>query len=63
MRKVLDLIWGEWEQKYLSENQKKDSTALSTNSPTGKSPHGGESKFRSCPGRGAAPFGLAMAAG
>src|SRR5882762_4104559 len=22
MRKVLDLIWGEWEQKYFSENQK-----------------------------------------
>src|SRR6266446_1197799 len=22
MRKVLDLIWGAWEQKYLSENQK-----------------------------------------
>jgi hypothetical protein len=37
MRKVLDLIWGEWEQKYFSENQKKDSTRLSTNCPTGKS--------------------------
>jgi hypothetical protein len=37
MAKVLDVIWGEWEQKYLSENQKKDSTALSTNRPTGKS--------------------------
>jgi hypothetical protein len=22
MRKVLDVIWGAWEQKYLSENQK-----------------------------------------
>jgi hypothetical protein len=22
MRKVLDLIWGAWEQKYFSENQK-----------------------------------------
>jgi hypothetical protein len=22
MRKVLDVIWGEWEQKYFSENQK-----------------------------------------
>jgi hypothetical protein len=31
-------------------------TPLSTNRPTGKSPHGSESKFRSCPGRGAAPF-------
>src|SRR6266852_3282414 len=38
MRKVLDLIWGKWEQKYLSENQKYDSTHLSRNSPTGKSP-------------------------
>jgi hypothetical protein len=26
MRKVLDVIWGGWEQKYLSENQKYDST-------------------------------------
>jgi hypothetical protein len=51
------------EQKYLSENQKKDSTRLSTNSPTGKSPHGGESKFGSCPGRGAAPFALLRRAG
>jgi hypothetical protein len=37
MRKVLDLIWDKWEQKYFSENQKKDSTRLSTNGPTGKS--------------------------
>jgi hypothetical protein len=22
MRKVLEVIWGEWEQKYFSENQK-----------------------------------------
>jgi hypothetical protein len=28
MATVLDLIWGKWEPKYLSENQKKDSTAL-----------------------------------
>jgi hypothetical protein len=28
MATVLDLIWGKWEQKYFSENQKKDSTAL-----------------------------------
>jgi hypothetical protein len=35
MATVLDLIWGAWEQKYFSENQKKDST-------TGKSPHGRE---------------------
>jgi hypothetical protein len=40
MRKVLDVIWVRWEQKYLSENPKKDSTALSTNRPTGKSPPG-----------------------
>jgi hypothetical protein len=26
MAKVLDVIWGRWEQKYFSENQKKDST-------------------------------------
>jgi hypothetical protein len=32
------LIWGKWEQNYFSENPKKDSTALSTNRPTGKSP-------------------------
>jgi hypothetical protein len=31
-------------------------TALSTNRPTGKSPRGSESTFRSCPGRGAAFF-------
>jgi hypothetical protein len=37
MRKVLDVIWGAWEQKYFSEEPKKDSTALSTNRPTGKS--------------------------
>jgi hypothetical protein len=37
MARVVDLIWGEWEQKYFSENQKKDSTRLSTNRPTGKS--------------------------
>src|SRR6267378_3041394 len=30
--------------------RKKDSTALPTKRPTGKSPHDGESKFRSCPG-------------
>ena len=36
MRKVLEVIWGAWEQKYLSENQK-DSTAMSTSRPTGKS--------------------------
>jgi hypothetical protein len=30
MATVLDLIWGAWEQKYFSENQKKDSTALET---------------------------------
>jgi hypothetical protein len=37
MRKILDVIWGDWEQEYFSENQKKDSTRLSTNRPTGKS--------------------------
>jgi hypothetical protein len=29
--KVLELIWGKWEQKYLSENQKYDSTQLESN--------------------------------
>jgi len=38
-------------------------TALSTNRPTGKSPYHGESKFRSCPGRGAAFFTLLRRAG
>src|ERR1700730_13246299 len=31
MRKILDVIWGEWKPKYFSENQKYDSTV-------GKSP-------------------------
>jgi hypothetical protein len=31
--------------------------------PTGKSPHGSESKLLSCPGRGAAPFALLRRAG
>jgi hypothetical protein len=30
MAKVLDVIWGAWEPKYFSENQKYDSTALET---------------------------------
>jgi hypothetical protein len=63
MATVLDLIWGKWEQKYFSENQKKDSTALSTSCPTGKSLDSSESKFRSCPGRGAAYFTLLRRAG
>jgi hypothetical protein len=37
MARILEVIWGEWEQKYFSENPKKDSTRLSTNRPTGKS--------------------------
>jgi hypothetical protein len=37
MAKVLDVIWGMWEQKYFSENQKNNLTRLSRNSPTGKS--------------------------
>jgi fumarate hydratase class II len=27
MAKILEVIWGAWEQKYFSEKQKKDSTA------------------------------------
>ncbi len=53
MAKVLDVIWGVRKQKYFC---KQGWTPLSTNRPTGKSPHGSESKFRSCPGRGAAHF-------
>jgi hypothetical protein len=34
MGRVLELIWGPWEQKYFRKIRKKDST---TNSPTGKS--------------------------
>src|SRR6266576_4697294 len=37
MRKVLDLIWGKWQQIFFGKSEKKDSTRLSTNHPTGKS--------------------------
>jgi hypothetical protein len=36
---------------------------VSESRPTGKSPHGSESKFRSCPGRGATSFTLLRRAG
>src|SRR5713101_8275172 len=55
MRKVLDVIWGVWKRKYFCKG---DSTQ---NCPTGKSCR--ESKPRSCPGRGAAPFALLRRAG
>src|SRR5258705_3228072 len=45
---------GHREQIFFGKSEIKDSTALSTNSPTGKSLDSGESKFRSCPGRGEA---------
>jgi hypothetical protein len=45
MAKVLDMIWGEREAEYFCKG---DWTHESTSRPTGKSPHGGESKFRSC---------------
>jgi hypothetical protein len=48
------------EAKYFCKG---DSTPLSESRPTGKSPHGGESIFHSCPGRGAAPFALLRRAG
>src|ERR1700704_6041492 len=48
MAKVLDMIWGEREAEYFCKG---DWTHESTSRPTGKSPHGGESKFSSCPGR------------
>src|SRR6266851_4304251 len=51
MAKVLDVIWGVRKQKYFC---KRDSTALSTNRPTGKSPDCGESIFPLVSGRGAA---------
>jgi hypothetical protein len=38
MAKVLEVIWGSGEQKYFSENQKKDSTALETASSGSHSP-------------------------
>jgi hypothetical protein len=44
MATVLDLIWGKWEQKYFSENQKKDSTGKSERRPSGKSPAGAKRK-------------------
>ena len=47
----IDLV--RWQQIFFGKSEIKDSTALSTNRPTGKSPHGAESKFRSCPGRAA----------
>src|SRR6266436_10450504 len=53
MRKVLEVIWGVRKWKYFCKG---DSTPLSTSRPTGKSPHGSESKFHSCPGRGVAFF-------
>src|SRR5216683_3377572 len=54
MAKVLEVIWGVRKRKYFCKG---DSTRQSTNGPTGKSPHGGESIFRSCPLCGAAPSG------
>ena len=34
--RVLEVIWGKWEWKYFSENQKYDLTALSTKPPDGQ---------------------------
>src|SRR5713101_3537298 len=56
MRKVLDLIWVRWQQIFFGKSEKKDSTALSTNRPTGKSPRRGESPFR-VPDAAQRPFG------
>src|SRR5712671_2127827 len=47
-REFVEMICPTGEAKYFCKG---DSTQKC---PTGKSPHGGESKFRSCPGRGAA---------
>src|SRR5216684_2487692 len=51
MTRLIEMFLPTTEAKYFC---KEGWTALSTIRPTGKSPHGGESKFRSCPGRGAA---------
>ncbi len=59
MRKVVDVIWGRWKQKYFCKG---DSTPLSTNRPTGKSPDY-RRVLLSCPARGAAPFALLRRAG
>jgi len=32
------VIWGKWQQIFFGKSEKKDSTALSTNRPSGKSP-------------------------
>ena len=42
MRKVLEVIWGVRKQKYFC---KEGWTPLSTNRPSGKSPHGGEEQI------------------
>src|SRR6267378_3126818 len=36
--KVLDLIWVRWQQIFFGKSEKNDSTTLSANRPTGKSP-------------------------
>jgi hypothetical protein len=46
MAKVLEMIWGEWKQESFCKG---DSTSLSTNRPTGKSPDVDESKFSRVP--------------
>ena len=56
-RGFVEMICPTGEAKYFCKG---DSTQKC---PTGKSPHGGESKFPSCPGRGAAPFALLRRAG
>src|SRR5712691_5707098 len=56
MRTVLDLISVRWQQIFFGKSEKKDSTAPSTNRPTGKSPRRGESPFRG-PDAAQRPFG------
>src|SRR5450755_3784805 len=51
-REVVEMICPTGEAKYFC---KWDWTALSTNRPTGKSPHRSESTFRSCEGFGCRP--------
>src|SRR6266702_1101966 len=42
MARVLELIWVRWEQVFFGKSERKDSTRLSTNRPTGKSLDCGE---------------------
>jgi hypothetical protein len=59
-REFVEMICPTGEAKYFCKG---DWTGNSLICPSGKSPRGSESKFRSCPGRGAAFFALLCRAG